>query len=166
MNLGMVALEQGKSEQAREFFLAPLPMYRELGSTRDISHALINLGLTLHHLHDTAGAQVALEEAIDLIQDLGDTSLLVIAQMNLGRVALQKNNLAQASTLFHQALTAQLALRDQEGIATCLEGFAALAYAQKQIEHMAHFLSAAAKIRAAIGAPLPPVERTWLDTII
>jgi predicted ATPase len=66
---------------------------------------------------------------------------------------------AAARALLEEGLALHQELGEKRGIAFALEAVAGLASAQGQPERAAQLLGAAARLRAAIGAPLPPPER-------
>jgi hypothetical protein len=52
---------------------------------------------------------------------------------------------------------------EKAGLAECLEGLAGIAFRQNQGAHAAYLYGAAVALREAIGAPLPPADRTAYD---
>jgi hypothetical protein len=55
---------------------------------------------------------------------------------------------------------------NRQGIATCLDGLAAVASGQGDPERAARLLGAAAALRENRSIPLPPVERADLDRVM
>jgi len=54
-------------------------------------------------------------------------------------------------------------LGDRHGVAAALEGFARVAGASARFERSARLFAAAAALREAVGAPIPPVSRAAYD---
>jgi hypothetical protein len=68
--------------------------------------------------------------------------------------------------LLAEALVLLQEVGDKWGIADGLERLARVAVAQGQAERAAWLCGAAARLRTAIGAPLPPAERTLYESAL
>jgi hypothetical protein len=60
---------------------------------------------------------------------------------------------------YHESLAIRAAMKNKEGIASCLEGLAAVAAAMGELARAARLFGAAEARRQELGASLPPAER-------
>jgi hypothetical protein len=116
-----------------------------------------------HDQGDDAQAQIFYEESLALRRTLDDKSGIANVLVNLGEVAHSQGKSAKAITNYVESLTLRAELGDKEGIAYCLEGLAEVAGARGQPKRAARLWGAAAALREAIGAPIPPAERPHYD---
>jgi hypothetical protein len=82
---------------------------------------------------------------------------------DLGYLACEQSELADASVLLEEALRIFLELGHQRGIAKVLEGFAGLAARAGQTERALTLAGAAAALRQALGAAQRPRDKARLD---
>ena len=108
---------------------------------------------------DHATARALLAEALALYRAVGDKRGTAFALNRLGLVAHEEGDLATARALLVEGLTLCKELGHKRGISESLEALARLAGAQRQAGRAAQLGGAAEALRAAIGAPMPPVER-------
>jgi tetratricopeptide (TPR) repeat protein len=153
---GGLAFFQGDYGRAAALSEEELTLFRNLGDTRGSAFALYNLGLVAYRQGDYGRASALLEEALALFRDLGDTQNIGIALSNLGEVARAQGDYGRASALLAEALVLLQEVSDKWAIADCLERLARVACAQAQTERATRLCGAAAALRTAIGAPLPP----------
>ncbi len=85
---------------------------------------------------------------------------------NLGYIAYHRNDQQQAAALFKESLVLFDRLEDQEGIAWCLEGFAAVAIAGGHFVRATRHLGAAEALRDAIGASIWPADQVEHDRAV
>jgi hypothetical protein len=104
--------------------------------------------------------------SLTLYHDIGDTEGIPAALTTLGEVAWAQANYERASALLADALLRFQELDDPLSSAECLERLARVVRAQGQPAHGASLCAAAAALREAIGAPLPPVERPLFDQTV
>jgi DNA-binding CsgD family transcriptional regulator len=83
--------------------------------------------------------------------------------VELGTLAREQGLYPEAWSLMERGIEFAEAFGDTTQIAHCLEGFACLATAQGQIERAFCLGGAAAALREATGAPLPPARRRVLE---
>jgi tetratricopeptide (TPR) repeat protein len=162
-NLGIIAQEQGDYARASALHEESVALFRALGDTWGTAAALANLGNVVraqgHHRRATA----LYDESLALRRRLGDKAGIADALANLGRVAQAQSDWTRATALFAESLTLLRELGDRRSIVYGLEGLAAVATAPgttpEALERAVRLLGAAAALRGAIGAPLPPNEQ-------
>jgi tetratricopeptide (TPR) repeat protein len=131
--------------------------------------ALVNLGYVACQQGDYARAARLLKESLPLWEGLGDKRNLANTLTNLGTVACEQGDYGQAAALYKESLALRWTGAPYRGVADdaeCLEGLAAVACALGQAERAARLCAAAAALREAIGAPLPPTERASYERTV
>jgi len=159
LNLGEVARYQGDHDRARLLFAESLTLSRELEDGPSIALALNNLGDVARARGDGARAMALYTESVQIFRDAGDQHFVALTLSNLGHVAHDRGDDGGAAALYRDSLTLYRDVGEKLGLVGCLEGVAMVAQAQGRAEHAALLHGAAAGLRAALGAPLPPVER-------
>lgn len=91
--------------------------------------------------------------------ELGDKRGIAMALESLGHVAHAQAADDRAALLSKESLALAEAIGDRAGIARCLEGLATVASAENQPERVDRLLVAGTALRAALGAPPPPIQR-------
>jgi hypothetical protein len=87
----------------------------------------------------------------------------------LGCVAHEHGDYGQAAALYKESLALRGTGEQHRGVAddaACLEGLAAVACALGQAKRAARLCAAAATLREAIGAPLPPAQRASYERTV
>jgi predicted ATPase/DNA-binding CsgD family transcriptional regulator len=157
-NLGLVMRGQGDYAAARALHEESLAIHRVLQDHQGIGNELSNLGMMAYLQGDDAAARALHEESLAIRRTLGDRRGIAISLSNLGLVAYRQGEYATARALHAESLAIRRALGDAS-IPESLEGLAAVAGALGKGARAARLLGAAATLRAAITAPLPPDER-------
>ena len=106
-------------------------------------------------------ATALLEESVTLFREVGDRWGVAVARGSCGTVAYAEAGPGQGDTrralaLYAESLVLRRELGDKYGLAECLEGLAGVGVVQRQLEGATQLLGAAAALREASGAPLPP----------
>jgi hypothetical protein len=114
-------------------------------------------GLLAHYEGDTVRAAAVLEETAAVLRALQERTELAAALVALGNVKRAQGNVARAALLLAEGLELYWQTGDRLGVATALEGFAGLVVVE-DAERAARLFGTAEAMRAAIGAPLPPVD--------
>jgi tetratricopeptide (TPR) repeat protein len=171
-NLGMLVQGQGDYAQAQTYYEESLALYRALDARWGLAFPLNNLGLVALQQGDYARAKVYYEESLEVCRDLGDRLGIGYALNDLGEVARRQGDPTRARALFSESLVLRQELGDQEGIANSLESLGSLALEQHPaamrdrlagVDRAARLWAAAATVREAMGAPLPPADQARLD---
>ena len=158
-NLGNVFNEQGDYPTARRLFEESLALKQELGDRWGMAHCLSNLGLVACHQDDLPGARAFFDEGLAIRRDIGDRAGIALSLNNLGHVAIERGDGAAARAHFVESLTIERELGDRWGMAFSLEGLAGAGAAAGDAIAAARLWGAAERLRADIGAPLPPTQR-------
>ena len=159
LGLGRLEFIRGHYERSVALTEECLTVFREIGERYAIAIAVGGLGLVAQAQGDYARAAALYEEGLTLFQEQRDRHGAAWSLHYLGLVAQAQGDLARAGVLYREGLVLRRELRDEAGIAQCLEGLATLAGAQDQPERAARLLTAAAALRATLGAALSPQEQ-------
>jgi predicted ATPase/DNA-binding CsgD family transcriptional regulator len=139
---------------------------REVDFKLFTAYALGLLGLLALQRGEETLAHAHLEEALRLQTELWHQHGIAWAMYELAGWHLAQRDYASARTAYEESLQRSMAVGDQMLVASCLEGLAAVVVAQAGEEGAvplalwaARLWGAAARLREAIGAPIPPVYR-------
>lgn len=157
-HLGLVALNEGDYTTAHALMEQSLVLARETGDQRYIAEALSVLGLFYMNEGDYTSAQALLEEGLALSKEVGDRSFIAYRLADLGLLAIRKKQYAEARPLVEESLKLSMQMDNRWFIASCLERQGEVVCAQGQPLWATQLWGAAAAVRAAIGAPIPPIE--------
>ncbi|HEV2122651.1 MAG TPA: tetratricopeptide repeat protein, partial [Chloroflexota bacterium] len=163
--LGILMTDQGEHTQAVALYDESLALYRALGNNARIAAIINNLGSVALGQGDYARATALFEEGLALFRDVGDTRGISVCLINLGLVALYQGHYAHALVHYTEALRLSYELGDMVGIDS-LDGIAGVAGAHAHPHRAARLWGAAAALREALGAPLPPADRAKLEPMI
>jgi len=161
--LGNVARQTRAFTRAIAYYEECLALRREGGDVWGAATVLNNLGNVRadQGAHEQAAALYA--ESLALFHDLGDTRGVAVALTNLGGAVRLQGETERAAALYAESLALFRDLGDPRLVAWCLEGLVGVARARGAAERAARLGGAAAAVRAAIGAPLPPEDRLVLE---
>jgi len=165
-SLGEVARIQGDYDQAAALIHESLTLLREEGDTYSVAQALTHLGIVASYQGDYAQAGTLLEEGLSVQRAIGDKSSAAFSLLSLSEVARHQGDETQATALLAESLSLRWELGEKVGIAECLESFAQIAIVQAQFERAVRLFGAAAALRDAINAPLPPIDRAAQERAI
>ena len=165
-NLADAALYQGDVASARPLYEESLRLRRLVGDRRGIGVALNSLALLRGRTGELDVARELAAEALALRRDLGDRRGIGGSLFALGGVALWGGDLDQAEHLARESLGIRADLGDRLGIACCLEVLGEAALGRAQLARAARLLGAAGIERAAIGAPVPPVDGERAERVV
>ncbi len=163
VDLGVVALELGDHARALTHHREALTIARRIGGPAAVTHPLLNLGrvLVLAGNHHEAG--VALLEALENAQLLGDVAAESAALQSLSQSALAQGDVAAAAG--HLAAGIDLVRRSQSGILTAatLEAVASVVRRGGATVDAARLLGAAEAAWAAIGGSREAADQPAWD---
>lgn len=159
IGLGSLALDQGDYTRAGPLYEQALIPARELGDKQSIAIALANQGLVASSQGEYERAIPMLEESLALAKELDDKHISTTTLGALGEIAHDQGNDAKARSLYRESLTIRYEVGSKEGIAISLAAFGDLAV-QQEPERAARLFSAVDVLREAIGALLPPRNRS------
>ncbi len=157
----------GNSEAARPLYDESLGIWRQMAYQPGIANTLLNLGNIAKLLGDYAGARPLYEQSLEVFRELGDRRGIAGVLNNLGDVVFHEGDVATARSMLQESLGISRDLGEKRAICECLGGLGALAAGgargsprtPSDAARAARLLSAAAALREAIGAPLPPCDR-------
>jgi tetratricopeptide (TPR) repeat protein len=135
-----------------------LALHRELSDRRGVAKVLWALGAASSAAGDLNAAEERYRESLAVFRDLDDRFMTGWALFELGRLAPKKMELASAYSLTTEALTIFDAVHDVTGIVLCLDGLAAIAEAEGNLERGMRLAGAAAALQASGGVGLAAVE--------
>ncbi len=164
--LGLVAQHQEDYERATALFDEGLALRREMGETRGIAASLNNLGEVARVQADYGRAAALFAESLALFRGLGEKYATADVLIGLGMALVAQGDEGSALPVYAESLGLFHAVGSTWGVAYSLEGIAAVACAQGEPARAARLCGAAAALRDAIGAPLPPLDRAAYDRIV
>jgi tetratricopeptide (TPR) repeat protein len=163
--LGLVALCLGDCDKANSLCEEALALAKQGRYKYGTFSFLNSLGLIACAKGDYPRATAMCEEGLSLARDLGEKGGVARALNILARVAFYRGDHARATALHRESLLIFRDLREKLGIAQCLERLG-VATAASAPERAARLFGAAASLREAIDAPLPPFEATEYDSTV
>lgn len=163
---GVIAYRRGDFARARLLLEEMLALAREWGNSQDGAAALLLLGVTARYAGDLTRAETLLEESLRLTQQPIAPFRLALLRRYRGDIAYDQGEVERATRLYRESLAVFRELGAKWDCAAGIEGLAAVAGAQGAATRAVQLWSAAAAIREAIGAPLPPVDRPQRDTAL
>lgn len=160
LNLAQLAADEGADSEAEQHYAEGLRRYRELDDRWGIAACLAGMGQVAARAGDGAAAGPLLREALAVARSLGDDRGAATALAQLGSLTEEDGELDAAQAYLADSLQLRITLQDRRGVADSLERLASLAASFGEPRRAATLLGAADGVRAAIGAPLPPGERS------
>lgn len=146
--LGHVATATGQAEDAVPVLREALRIARAAGADWHVAASLMNLGTALLHARELEPARVALDEAVEAYERIGDAHFAARALIERAYVALAAADLDGAAERFRAALRRVVELGERWGTAEAVYGLAAHAGASGDAERAAVLFGAA---EAAFG---------------
>ena len=162
-NLGNVAYDQEDFAFARTLYEESLAIARELGDTEGVARLLGNLGNVVMNHRDFATARTLHEESLAIKRELGHRQRIASSLNSLATLFSEQGDFASARTLYQEGLTIGRELGDRLGIAISLRGLAAVVAALGNSQCAARIWGAAEQLRAEVGSPLSPNDRSHYD---
>jgi predicted ATPase/DNA-binding CsgD family transcriptional regulator len=152
-----VAFYQGDYTAGKPLCEESLEIFRELGDRRRSAEVLGSLVGYMALYQDNYMAELtSIEESLAIMQELGDRRNSAKLLWFLGHAACVQDDFAKARTFYEEALAILQELDIKWFIASCLDGLAEVAVAQRQQEWAVHLLATAALLREALGVSPPP----------
>ncbi len=164
--IGHVSRSTGEYEEASKHYQTALGIYRRLGSQWGIAWALFDLGMAARDQGHDDEAVALHEQSLALFRTQGYRWGTAWQLWSLGALAHRRGNDALARENFAESLALYRALDDRRGIAQSLEGLATIVFVAGRMNETARVLSAAAAVRAELGAPLAFSDRREYDRML
>jgi predicted ATPase/DNA-binding SARP family transcriptional activator len=165
-NLGAIARLQGDVDNARQFYEESLRLKREEGSRSRIALALNNLGEAELDAGHIQRAESLLNESLEIFDELGARSFVLGVLANIGRAACMSGDPARAEDSYRRSLELSEETQQRAYVSECLEGLASTAVDQHRHSRAAWLLGAAAALRDATHAPVPPVAQKEYEGLL
>jgi predicted ATPase/DNA-binding SARP family transcriptional activator len=164
--LAMTRLLQGALDDARALSMESLELAERHAAHDDAARALDPLAVAHHYDgQDDRALEFGLR-GLRLAREIGYSEAIAWAQYALGLIALRAEDYRAAEASFREALETNRTLGDRWSTARTLEALAAVAAATGAYERGALLLAAADSLRAAIGAPVSPLEQPGRDDVL
>jgi tetratricopeptide (TPR) repeat protein len=155
--LSLVAVQQGRPQDAVELATESLTVARTLGGAWECSAALHALSHASAAAGDYARAATLCQEALPLVRAIGDQHSEALNLCTLGAYAILQGNQAHASARFHESLTKFAQIPDSLGTIMSLKGLALVASVQGRPVRVARLCAAAALLEDRLGTVLNPL---------
>jgi predicted ATPase/class 3 adenylate cyclase len=165
-NLAIVARFRGDYQAARALNEEALDLRTRLGDKRAIANSLNNLGEVLSELGEYETARTRVETAVGLYREIGDRWEIANVLHTLANAIRDQGDYAASRSLYEESLTMLWELGERWRLASVLGDMGGLAALQGQPKRALRLSGAAAVLREAIGAPLPPAERDILEELL
>ena len=137
LGLAVVALRQGRYQDATSHYQQALALFRQAGDTSGVARAGCGLGI-VHRLQGRYPQAVSrLQQALDLYRAQGDSAGAVLPLGNLGIVALRQGRYPQAADHLRQAVDLARQAGNLDGMAEMLSELGAVAKNQGQLRRAA-----------------------------
>jgi tetratricopeptide (TPR) repeat protein len=130
------------------------------------SHSLRGLGLIAMQRSDDQNAALMLNDALEIMQSMGDESCVAGVQGYLAEVAEREGSLKEAGKLMRESLHGFKKLGNLEGIALNLDRFARLARRDGDIQRAVRLLATAQVHREQLDVRMPEVRRAERDELL
>ena len=156
MYLGWTFWGLKEYERAREYLERSLTIARSLGESGRgaVAVAMAYLGDIPYAQGNLAKARKVYEEAISMLRDLGNPSMLSPSLRRLAYIEVRETKFDKAVSLFNESLESNLQLGHQHGTIACLAGFAAVHLAKGNTEHAAVLYGCIENLLEQLGSPL------------
>jgi class 3 adenylate cyclase/tetratricopeptide (TPR) repeat protein len=164
-NLAIVAEYQGDLAASAGLHELSLAILRDVGNRSGLSLALGNLGYVLLAQGKAEEARARLGEAAAICREIGDRWTLGNTLTNLGNAVRALGDYGAARRCYAESFQINRVLRDRWAVAYLLEETARLAHLEGRAADALTLLGAAAALRAAINAPLPPRDQAALEEL-
>ena len=154
----MVAMCQGRYEDALEPYREAVAICRRLQLTWQLGTSYLNLGTALLHARCLDDAVGMLDEGLRVFRELGDDIFAARVTNTIAHAALARRDLARANQFARDALMAAGKHQEREGTADGMETLAAVAAAHGHPKRAATLAGAAAALRETIAYQPAPFE--------
>jgi predicted ATPase len=165
--LGTSAFNNADYEQAIQYLLQCVAIWRELDRPYELAAALNTLGASMVENQQYAAGIEVLQEVAKINQALGYQRGVALALHNIAAAAIKLKEYDRARELLKESLQIRRELGVRRGYAYSLEEFARLAYVENQDARAVQLLAAARALRSLIGAPLESaVDREEFENML
>jgi tetratricopeptide (TPR) repeat protein len=156
----LVLFFQGDYLDAYHLLEESLVLSRAVGDKGGIAYALLFSGHVLFFQSQYTSARALIEESLARLTEAGDRRGIAIGLWGRAGLTLFEGDHVTARTLYEESLALCRKINYLWFIPACLEGLAAVVFTQGDPAWAARLWGKAESIRAAIGAPAPPIIHT------
>ncbi len=165
-NLANVVKLQGDYAQARSLYEECLSIFTELGDRTGMAWSLNHQGDMARSQGDPAGARALYEQSLATFRELGDRWGIAGSLVDLGNLTRDQKEYALAPRRsIGKACGSSRSWDTSVASRACWNVSQLLAAAQSQPGRSLRLAGAAAALRQAVGAPLPPANRPRLKRV-
>ena len=157
--LGTIAYHEDEHQDAVQFILPSIALWRELDRPFELASALNRLAGALGRSQEYEVAQSAQKECRDIYNSLGYRRGVATAIQNLGGFAFDLGDYVRARALFCDSLRIRRQLGLQRGYAYSFEFIADVDVIEERFESAVQLLAAAETLRIRIGAPVEQINQ-------
>ncbi|MBW3588452.1 MAG: tetratricopeptide repeat protein [Actinobacteria bacterium] len=150
-SLGVLAQNQGETEEAGGLFHESLEIYRRIGDSKGISTSLIALGNAADRQGDYEGAEKHFTEALELRREADDRSGMSTPLLNLGNVAFRMGDFDRARAYYEESLEIKREIGDEVGLASALHNLSAVLSNLGEAEEARNLEEQALDLRRKLG---------------
>jgi DNA-binding CsgD family transcriptional regulator/tetratricopeptide (TPR) repeat protein len=165
-DLGAAAAFQNELERASALTGEAMILQRELGDEVGLARSLLVLGLVALARYDHEQVMMLQEESLALAHKVEDNFAIILSLQHLAIASLYQGDYRRAKALYKRGLELSRQQKMRHLTIAHLHVAAALAGSQGQAHRSARLWAAAAALREAIGATLPPFKRRGWDPYI
>ena len=149
--------------EARQTLEKSVSQLRASGDLANTAYALATLAQLARRSGDLDRATAVFEECLRVAEQVDNEHLQTLVLHQLGFTALLAGKPIGAREYFQASVAANFNLLDQEGLAYCLDGFAAVARADGNPQAAVRLHAAAAHRRSVVGIAAWPELQPLLD---
>jgi len=153
-NLGIVFMDKGELEKAREYYEKALEIHRELGNKLGMANQLGNLGNVFMDKGELEKAREYHEKALEIHRELGNKLGMASALGNLGNVFRQLGELEKAREYHEKALEIHRELGNKLGMANQLGNLGNVFAQLGELEKAREYHEKALKLDEELGNKL------------
>ncbi len=157
--LGTGARNMGDYARARHYYDRCLALFQAIGKRAEVARTLINLAQLAHDRGDDEGAAGSAEQALTLARETNHQRNIAYALLVSGDSARGRGNMDAARAWYVESLESFHAVGNPLGTVEAIERLGLLDAAMGRAIRAARLLGYSAARRAAMGTPVPPVER-------
>ena len=165
-DLGAAAAFQNELERASALAEEAMTLQRELGDEVGLARSLLVLGLVALARYDYEQVMMLQEESLALAHKMEDDFAIILSLQHLAIASLYQGDYRRARALYKRGLELCRQQKTRHLTVAHLHVSAALAASQGRPQRSARLWAAAAALREAIGATLPPFKRRGWDPYI
>jgi DNA-binding CsgD family transcriptional regulator len=164
--LGTLALHAGAYDRASAIFAEAERLIRAVGDQDGIAAVLGQLGYAALLQGDFQSAEARLGESLILYRGLGSKLGSGRVLIHLGRALNERGKPRAAAARLSEGISLTWEVGNRWYLAEGLEALAAARLADDHSESAACLWGAAEALRESIGAPVPPGDRQFYQTVI